>query len=194
MDTPGDVFQPNKTRRLQDHAELEQALFLWHQKVEVNVPSSDGVLREKAIRLWILMYQDSIIPIFSSGWLSAFKMRYNTHQQVRHEEASSLDVATIMKKLQAVQSLVQRYHPADAYNCDEIGLSCKHTPNRGLATQQRSDTRKNKARTIARFCCNGDGSDEMRLWFIGHTVKSRCFGAANVHFTALDCSLCMNVK
>jgi len=187
LDTVEEVYQPHKRRRLQDHPQLEQALFLWHQKVEVDIPISDGVLREKAIRLWGLMYPDTIVPTFSNGWLSGFKKRYNIRQQIRHGEAGSLNLSAIAEQLRAVQSLVQQYHPSDVYNCDETGLFWKHTPDRGLATQQRSGTKKNKARITAHFCCNSDGSDKIRPWFIGHALKPRCFGAANVHFSSLDC-------
>lgn len=63
----------------------------------------------------------------------------------------------------------------------------KITPDKGLATQQTSGSKKNKARITAYFCCNADDSAKLLIWFIGKNTNPRCFGAAGIAIDALYC-------
>lgn len=126
-------------------------------------------------------------PHFSNGWLDRFKRRYGIKSRVRYREEGSINEAAIVEQLVQIQALARLYKPEDVYNCDETGLYWKMTLDRGLATQQTSGTKKDKARISAHFCCNADSSDKLPIWFIGKTAKPRCFRAAGVNIAALNC-------
>lgn len=78
-------------RRNSKWPELEIALFEWYQRVELEGPVSDDLIRVNAERLWKLipLYQSETMPEFSNGWLAGFKKRHGIRQRVRHGEATS---------------------------------------------------------------------------------------------------------
>lgn len=175
--------------RVQRWPDLEEALLQWHIRVEKDVPISDALLKTKAEWFWSRLqpYQGMAVPQFSNGWLLGFKKRHGIRQRIRHGEAASIDEVDLQQQLIAVQAIASQFHPSDIYNCDETGLFWKATPDRSLATQNFSGTKKLKNRITAHFCCNADGSDKLPIWFIGHTAKPRAFGAANINLNALNC-------
>lgn len=134
------------------------------------------------------------MPQLSAGWLYKFKRRHGVKQYIRHGEAGDVDEAAVSEQIKLLQSLVQNYHPADVYNCDETGLFWKSTPDRGLATQQFSGTKQNKSRITAHFCCNADGSDKVPVWIIGKSAWPRAFTAAKVNLASLGCHWRYNGK
>ena len=188
---PNQPFLPTDRKRIRTplYPELEQALYEWHQRLEKEVPLSEAAIRTQAVRFWkrLAPYQGMEVPQFSNGWLMGFKKRHSIHSRVRHGEASSVDEAAIAEQLHAVQAIVKQFNPCDVYNCDETGLFWKSTPDRGLSTQSLSGTKQHKARLTAHFCCNADGSHKLPLWFIGKAARPRCFNAAKVNISALDC-------
>ena len=150
---------------------------------------SGEAIKLQAQRFWrrLAPYQGMEMPQFSNGWLAKFKDRHGIKMRVRHGEAASIDDSVMVEQLNAIQAIAQQFHPQDVYNCDETGLFWKSTPDRGLATQQLSGTKKHKARITVHFCCNADGSHKLPIWFIGKSAHPRCFGAAKVNIAALDC-------
>lgn len=175
---------------------MEDALLKWLKRVQTDVPISDELLREKAKRFWHVLdtYKEMEMPQLSAGWLYKFKRRHGVKQYIRHGEAGDVDEAAVSEQIKLLQSLVQNYHPADVYNCDETGLFWKSTPDRGLATQQFSGTKQNKSRITAHFCCNADGSDKVPVWIIGKSAWPRAFTAAKVNLASLGCHWRYNGK
>ncbi|KHJ32157.1 putative centromere binding protein cbh2 [Erysiphe necator] len=85
---------------------LEKLLFEWQQSVEAQRDGSASVTSDalvaKAMEIWpqIPEYRDQPQPLFSSGWLTNYKTRYNskTQQQSQHQqshiEANQLNTAS----------------------------------------------------------------------------------------------------
>lgn len=134
------------------------------------------------------------VPQFSNGWFHGFKKRHGIQQRIRHGQSGDVDEIDVAQQLVAVQAMVHQYYPSDVYNCDETGLFWKSTPDRGLATQQISGTKSSKARITAHFTVNADGSDKMPIWFIGTAANPRCFGAAHIKISSLNCVWMHNKK
>jgi hypothetical protein len=62
---------------------------------------------------------------------------------------------------------------------DETGLNWKRTPDRTLATQSYSGTKKSKDRIIIVLTSNADGSEKFLAWVIGKSENSRSFSKIN---------------
>lgn len=176
--------------------ELEKALFQWCQRIEIDGAITGDLIKKEAARYWkrLPQYQGMEVPVFSNGWLQGFKQRHGIKSRARHGEAGSVDIQALEEQLVAVRAIVNQYSPADCYNCDETGLFYKLLPDRSLATQQIPGQTRIKARLTAHFCTNADGSDKLPLWVIGKAAKPRCFGAASIQLSALDCVYKSNSK
>lgn len=127
------------------------------------------------------------VPVFSNGWLQGFKQRHNIRLRSKHGEAASLDVQAIQEQLTAVKAVASQFAPSDCYNCDETGLFYKMLPDKGLSTKPVAGHKKDKSRITIHFCCNADSSHKLPVWLIGKHAKPRCFGAANIQVSSLDC-------
>jgi hypothetical protein len=62
---------------------------------------------------------------------------------------------------------------------DETGLNWKRTPDRTLATQSHSRTKKSKDRITIALTSNADGSEKFLAWIIGKSENPRCFSKIN---------------
>ena len=165
LDTDTPINPKQQRVRPAKYPHLEAALFEWHQRVEIDIPLSSEAIKEQARRFWsrLPQYQEMELPQFSNGWLEGFKKRHGIKQRIRHGEAASLDETAIAEQILGVQTAARAYSPCDVYNCDETGLFWKATPDRGLATQQFSGTKKHKDRLTLHFCCNADGQISYRF-------------------------------
>ncbi|KAI0998480.1 hypothetical protein K3495_g9713 [Podosphaera aphanis] len=127
------------------------------------------------------------VPAFSKGWLGSFKKRHGIKSQPRYGEDGSVKEAAVAQQLVQVQEMATEYHPDDIYNCDESGLFCRMTPEKGLSTTSVTGPKKNKARVTAHFCCKTSGRDKVPIWFIGTSANPRCFGSAGINIGAFNC-------
>jgi hypothetical protein len=69
---------------------------------------------------------------------------------------------------------------------DETGLFWKRTPDRSLATESRSGTKKSKDRITLALTANGDGSEKLIPWIIGKSKNLRCFKHINKRLLGIE--------
>ena len=163
--------------------ELESSLQEWQLRmVRGGATITGDILKEMARVFWdkLPMYRDLPVPKFSSGWLEGFKQRHHIKRRMKHGEASSVDIIQVEEELVELRKTLAPYAPQDKYNMDESALYWKASPDRTLASEDLSGTKKEKARITANFCCNADGSDKLPPWFIGTAKRLRCFQQARI--------------
>ena len=73
------------------------ALLEWFLQHERGGPISGELLREKARKLYALMYPSHMVPQlkFSNGWLNGFKGKHGIKEHTRHGESGSADMNAI---------------------------------------------------------------------------------------------------
>ncbi|KAI0996265.1 hypothetical protein K3495_g11914 [Podosphaera aphanis] len=180
------AFSSQQRERPPKWPELDEALALWQEEKENFIPITGHLIRQQAVRFWnrLPCYQGMEVPAFSNGWLRSFKKRHAIKSRPRYGQDVSVNEAVVAQQLAQVQELATEYHPDDIYICDESGLFWKMTPERGLSTTSVIDSKKNKARVTAHFCCNASGRDKVPIWFIGTSANPRCFGSAGINIGA----------
>lgn len=162
--------------------ELEKVLYEWFKTLELRGANISGdLLVEKARHIWgsLPQYQHTPPPQFSSGWLHRFKQRFNIKQRNHHGEAASVDEKASIE-MAAIRTLAGSYAEDDIYNMDETGLFWRMSPSRGLTTQSRPGSRKDKTRISIVCCANASGSDRFPLWFIGKARQPRALRSINI--------------
>jgi hypothetical protein len=165
---------------LGDWPDLEMALFEWQQRMEQKRAIITGeILKTKAGQLWeaLPQYSDIEMPKWSNGWLEGFKKRYRIKEYVQHGEAGSAatDDLDNIAQMEALRQLCKEYELCNILNMDETGLNWKRTPDRTLATQSHSGTKKSKDRITIALTSNADGSEKFLAWVIGKSENPRCF-------------------
>ena len=125
------------------------------------------------------------MPSFSNGWLAGFQHRESIHSRVHHGKDGSTPESATTDMIPIRQAL-QLYSPRDIFNCDETGLYWKRIPDRSLATRSLPGRKKEKARISALFCCNVDGSEKLKPWFIGMYTPYALQALYTMH-----CKLCI---
>jgi hypothetical protein len=167
-----------------DWPDLEHALFEWQQRMQHKKAIITGdILKSKAQELWkaLPQYKEEPMPTWSNGWLSGFKKRHNIKEYVSHGEGTSAEINAPerMEQMEAVRQECQAYLPQDIYNMDETGNCWKMLPNRTLATESSSGSKKAKDRVTLALTTNGDGSHKLDPWLIGRFKNPRCFKNVN---------------
>ena len=81
--------------------------------------------------------------------------------------------------MEAVRQLCKEYEPRNILNMDETGLNWKRTPDRTLATQSHSGTKKSKDRITIILTSNTDSSEKFTPWVIGKSENPRAFSKVN---------------
>lgn len=109
------------------------------------------------------------MPTFSNGWLAGFQHRGSIQNRLHYGEDGSTPELTSEAMIPIRQAL-QSYSPRDIFNCDETGLFWKRIPDRDLSTRSLPGRKTEKAKITALFCCNADGSEKLKPWFIGMYV------------------------
>ena len=82
---------------------------------------------------------------------------------------------TIVQELPVIRSKVDKYNRKDVFNCDEPALFWQMAPDRTIADCSFPGRKKQKSRFTFMYCCNGDGSENLALFFIGTAESPRCF-------------------
>jgi hypothetical protein len=174
-----------KRQRRENWPELENALFEWIIRVEGQIPISAEIIRRKAQSFWEKIYPGQEMPTFSNGWLHNFQTRRSVRWYRQHGEEGGV-LAQADQEMLEIRQVLSAYSLKDQFNCDETGLFWKQTPARSLSTRQLPGRKKDKARITALFCCNADGSEKLRPWFIGTAKNPRAFRAAGVNIQNLN--------
>jgi hypothetical protein len=163
--------------------DLESALHEFELRIILKGGTVTGdILKEFASRLWRKMpqYQLQEEPKWSEGWLDAFKRRYNVKRRRRHGEKASVNIQEVELELSDLREIIIQYPTKDVFNMDETGLFWKISPEYSLGSIATPGAKLEKARITANFCCNGDGSELLSPWFIGHANNPRCFKNINI--------------
>lgn len=73
--------------------------------------------------------------------------------------------------------LILQYWPQDAFNADEAGVFINLQPEKSLGMKGETcrGGKKSEERVTVLFCCNADGSEQLKLTVIGKFWKPRCF-------------------
>ena len=185
-----------KKQRQEQWLDLEEALSEWVVKEQHRLPITGDIIRTKASWFWhrLPQYCSRPEPPWSNGWLAGFKQRRGIKDRRRHGEASSVDDTTMRAKLAIVQARIATYSLEDQYNCDETGLFWEAIPDRALSTTQLPGWKQDKSRITFYFCVNASGSHKLKPWIIGRYQQPRCFTAAGVNISRLDCVYHANKK
>ena len=101
--------------------------------------------------------------------------RYKIKEYRRHGEAGSVDLVAVDEERKRLREALARFAKRDRWNVDESALFAFAPPDRGLATQQMSGKKKSKFRITLCFACNADGSEKMPIFYIGKSMRPRCF-------------------
>jgi hypothetical protein len=158
--------------------DLDEALRIWVLQCEAKRISISGCLIQEKARLLAdkLGIPKENQPTFSVGWLTKFQARYGFRSLKMSGEAASADEAAITVKLPEIVETVKQYDIKDVFNMDETGLFYRMAPDRTIASQNLSGSKKEKSRISIAFTANADGSEKLPPLFIGHFQKPRAFG------------------
>ena len=111
----------------------------------------------------------------SGGWSQRFKARNGISLRNLHGESASVNDEVVSTSRMSLQAVLSKYDPCDIYNVDETGLFFRMPPSKSLASGPRHGTKQFKDRITVALCTNVDGSDRMKPWVIGKSMKPRCF-------------------
>ena len=78
--------------------------------------------------------------------------------------------------LKEIREICTLYPLRDIFNMDETALNYKASPETSLSSELIPGGKINKERITANFCCNADGSQKMKPWFIDTAKNPRSFG------------------
>ena len=171
----GETEPAYKRQKIAKHGDLEEILWLWFCEQRANnVIITDAILTTKAKKLGEEMSITGFC--YSAGWLQRFKKRHGIGMHVLSGESAGVDAQLITDGKQAAREVISKYEPRDVFNMDETGLFFKMTPDRSLTTaDDTKGVKRQKDRITVALCCNLDGSEKMRPFVIGKTLKPRCF-------------------
>ena len=77
--------------------------------------------------------------------------------------------------MEVVRQLCKEYTPCNIPNIDETGLNWKRTPDRTLATQSYSGTKKSKDCITIALTSNANSSEKFLPWIISKSKSPRSF-------------------
>ena len=91
----------SKKQRLQAYPELEEALSQWVYQNQAHVTITADILRTKARELWygLPQYQNLAEPVWSNGWLHAFKQRHDLGNPKGGLFRGKFDVDSLLSEL-----------------------------------------------------------------------------------------------
>jgi hypothetical protein len=208
LDTFSGEGQLSKRRlRASQWPELETALFGWYQQEERDRASrGDGpitgdAMKTQAVTFWhqLSAYQGMEVPQFSNGWLQGFRTRHDIIKRRRTGDIpdrataasnaieEQLLTAATEEQSTTVDAETSRFLPSNCYTCDETSLFYRALPGDRQSKEVPATVRAVGERFTAHFCCNADGSHKLPPWFIGNEARPRCFEAAGIYFSGLNC-------
>ncbi|KAL1457150.1 hypothetical protein WDU94_001811 [Cyamophila willieti] len=155
---------------------LEANLVTWLQQCRgQNVPVSGILMKEKAkVFAKNLGIKDFLA---SEGWLTNFKKRNDIVFKKVCGESGSVDNTVCSEWQRELQVLVKDRDPKDIFNTDETGLFFKCLPDKTLTFKDEKchGGKHSKERLTILLATNMDGSEKLKPFVIGKSVKPRCF-------------------
>ncbi|CAF1281361.1 unnamed protein product [Adineta ricciae] len=171
---------------------INNAVYEWFvAQRSKKIPIFGPILQEYAKKVALEMDRASSFKA-SNGWLERFRARHNIQFRVISGEGASISPITVDDWKARLPKILEGYHPANIYNCDETGLFFKLKPDRSLVldTNDCKGGKKAKDRYTILLCANWAGMDKMKPVVIGKAAKPRCF--KNMDITKLPVTWCYN--
>ena len=152
-------------------------MFLWFTNIpEQNVLMTDQILGEKAKQFAEKLDVDENEFKFSNGWLSRFKAHHSISNKVISGESGELQSDIVKKARKKIAESLFDFELKNIFNMDETALFFKMLPDRSLTIDSKTKgVKKMKDRLSIAFACNADGSEKLKPFVIGKTLKPRCF-------------------
>lgn len=167
LDSNIDATQLNtETKSRLGFPQLEKALYhLIITSSDPKAAASAPEIRREGRRLWAKISPEKKMPVFSNGWVHAFRRRHGLKRRNIIELSPMVPKA---ENLIDVDAIIKRYDPADVFTCAETLLYYTHTPDKIV-----DELSKNKL--MVHLCCNSDGTIKAPPWYIGHSQNNKCF-------------------
>ena len=158
-------------RKLKDELgqTINNAVYEWFvAQRSRKIPVSGPILQEYAKKVATEIQGDSSFKA-SNGWLERFRARHNIQFRVISGERATVNAETVDDWKGRLPEILESYHPADVYNCDETGLFFKLKPDRSLVLDKNDcqGGKKAKDRYTILLCTNWAGTDKMKPLVIG---------------------------
>lgn len=171
---------------------LEDALYRW-----MCTQNNNGILLNgDIIKMYgkqLLEKTNEVLPesekiqlTFSKGWIERFKRRYGLRFRRVHGEAASADTVAIEQHMPRIERIIMTFQARDTWNADEFGLFYRQPPGWTLSNGVVSGQKKDKTRITFLACCNGDGSEKMKLMVVGRAAVPRAFNKKSGHELGFD--------
>ena len=113
----------SKRPRVVTQPDVERALFLWVQHMEMKGEQTNGpMLKEKRSRFEELFNVPNEERLSGDGWIMSFCRAYKIREQRRHGEAGSVDLATVEAEQVRVRGILSKFAPQDRWNFDETSF------------------------------------------------------------------------
>ncbi|CAF0778558.1 unnamed protein product [Brachionus calyciflorus] len=194
------TFKDGKKCRLQKgyFPLVEEALYDWVTVTRQNsIPIPVYILKEKALEFYNKLKNENI-PMkdnfeASDGWVRNFLERFQLASKLFSGESESAAVQEIPKFIDKLKALLESYSPDNIYNADETGLFFRLGPNRTIAKKNENckGSKKDKSRITILFAANVTGSNKVKPFVIGKSIRPRCmkytdFSTLPVRYSAND--------
>lgn len=166
-----------KTRRVRDAKwpQVDKALMLWVGQIRARRGGiSDAMLVEKATEFRDAFGISKTDFKLSHGWLEKFKSRHGVSCQNLHGELVEVDTLGGGAAHAKLLEIVATYDPEDVFNFDETGLYYRAPPSVTLNGGGPMGMRE-KDRVTLGFCVNISGKERLKMIFIHHTARPKCF-------------------
>jgi hypothetical protein len=125
-----------------------------------------------------LHIKDKDMPIFSSGWFTGFKKRFNLRGYKMHGEAASMltiNQESVQNQINIVQEQLRNYELKNIFNFDETAIYYARSPVKTISPESVSGVKLDKKRLTVGLLCNADGTYRMNPCIIGRHEKPLCF-------------------
>ncbi|XP_058811334.1 jerky protein homolog-like [Topomyia yanbarensis] len=176
-------IQSRRTLKEQHLPLMEESLYLWIlQQREANIIVTSEALRVKGELLLHEIQKHGYYVgqnfAFSDGWVRRFRNRFGLHVKRVAGEKASADIGAYLKFMEILMTRIVEsdLKKCQIYNADESAIFAKLLASRSvvLANETKASGRKlNKMRYTFMPCCNADGSNKLKLMFIGSAAKPR---------------------
>ncbi|KIJ48163.1 hypothetical protein M422DRAFT_162816, partial [Sphaerobolus stellatus SS14] len=177
----------SKRPRIVMRPDVEKALFYWVKKMEEKGETVNGhMLIEKCARFEQQFDVPQNEQLTGDGWVRPFCKAYKIREFRRHGEAGSVNLERVAAEHVRVAIILKQFAPRDRFNFDETSLFAFAPPDRGLATKQMSGKKTDKFRLTLGVACNTDGSEKLKLLFIGKSARPRCFKSKSLCSEGFD--------
>lgn len=159
---------------------IDTVIFQWYLHARVNnLPISGPLLKEKALELASKVGLNDFKA--SNGWLQKFKERHQISYKNTYRVAEKVKQCIVTEWLGQVKELINAYDKRDIFNCDEVGLFYRISPENTMnfINETCSEGNLSKERLTVMLCTNINGEFEKPL-IIGKIGKHTYFKDINM--------------